>query len=130
MENKIIIPHHISRSFIRSHQEYIFVYGKDYYEIGMMGQMWVAHQEPNCFGIPTCTKLCPSNKQYLNDYNNLHMQRLVDALSKIPNDGRPIIVFRRIGMGCSRMFELAPVLYSFMMKELSLIKHNNIEIIT
>ena len=130
MENKIIIPHHISKTFIQSHPEYIFVYGKDFYEMGMMGQMWVAHKEPNCFGIPTCTKLCPSNKQYLNDHDPLHKQRIIDALCVIPDDDRPVIVMRRIGMGCSRMFELAPALYAFMNKELDKMRHHNIEVVT
>lgn len=129
MANTIILPHHISKSFIQQHPEWVFIYGKDFCETGMMGQMWVAHGEPNCFGIPTCTKLCPSNKQYLNDYSALHLDRLVRALADIPRDGRPIHPIRRIGMGCSRMFELAPTLYKFMITELDLIRHKDVEVV-
>lgn len=129
MSNKIIqIPHHISRTFIQQHPEYTFVYGQDHIRRGIMGQSWVCGGEPNCFPITTVQKLCPSGSRYLSDSNLEHEQWIEKDLDLVPRD-KPIIVFRRIGEGCSRMKEFAPRLHAELKEVLFKISYKPIEII-
>lgn len=112
------IPAHISRSFIESHREIIFLYGNDYYGRGCLGQAWSFFGEANTFPIPTLIKYC-SAASFFYDNNPEFYKYIDEAIAKVPRDGRPIIACRRIGMGCSRMFELAPKLYAYMTTELN-----------
>lgn len=124
----IQIPHKILRSFIQQHPEWNFVYGYDRIKRGMLGQCWQTVGEPNCFPVTTVQKLCPSGSRYLNDYSKEHQQWILDDVERIPRN-KPIIVFRKIGQGCSRMEELAPRLWSLMYMRLNEIKYPNIEIV-
>ncbi len=128
----IKIPSHISRTFVQQHEELIFVYGYDLRGLGIMGQAWALHGEPNAYGVPTLERYCPSQKVFFDDslfthYAN-HMDDAVDKIAQVAFiTKRPVIVCPKIGMGCSRLYEIAPKLYDYMTKRLNLIKHQNIE---
>ena len=122
MATPIKIPYHISKTFVQQHRELIFIYGKDHYGNGMFGQMWVFDKEPNCYPVFTIQRYCPSNKRYLVDNLREHKTWIDQCVDAIPIDGRPVIVCHGIGLGCSRMQELAPRLYQYMCDRLSLIQ--------
>lgn len=127
--NTIVIPHRISRAFVIERRDLIFVYGIDSLRKGGMGQAWSCHNEPNTFGIPTCIKYCSSAILFHDNSGDTHNRELVDkALAAIPHDGRPIIVLRKIGEGCSRMKELAPKLFAYMQSELDKISYKNVKV--
>lgn len=126
----ILIPFRISKTFIAEHKEYIFLYGRDIARRGMLGQDWFCVGEPNCFAISTVGKLCPSIRKYFSDSKFNAYKRILDKdFGKIPLDGRPIIPFRKIGEGCSRMNTEAPLLFAYMTDRINQIKHPEIEII-
>ena len=128
-ESKIIIPHHISRGFVVKNPDFIFVYGCDVVGKACLGQAWNCYGEPNAFGIPTMIKYCSAKQHYRDDSGAANYQGYIDrAISLIPLDGRPIIVLPGIGRGCSRMFELSPKLYNYMIAVLDKIRHKNVEI--
>lgn len=126
----IPIPYRISRSFIQSHPNYIFVYATDVVGRGCEGHEWQAKGEPNAYGIPTIYKLCPSSSVYFQDSRREEQwEYIIKAFEKIPRDQGPIIPFRKIGLGCSRMHELAPKMFAEMWKLIDLIKAPDIEYI-
>jgi hypothetical protein len=126
MNPKIIIPFHISRTYIQRHTDWIFIYGQDYQERGMFGQSNAAYGEPNAFMVPTCRKMCKSNR-YWSDSEYLEVCSYIDeAINKIPRDGRIIIPFPKIGMGASQMNYMAPKLFTYMNMKIDSIKHPNI----
>ena len=129
MESKVIIPHRVTRAFVAQNPELIFVYGCDVVGKACLGQAWSCHGEPNAFGIPTMIKYCSAKVHYHDVADSAtYKQYIEQAIAKIPRDGRKIIVLPKIGMGCSRMYELSPKLYNFMIAALDLIRYKNVEI--
>lgn len=127
MSNEVIrIPHHISQTFIRSHPEWNFVYGYDMLQRGMGGQSWSCVGEPNCFRVFTIYKKC-SSSVYFTDGNQFYREQMLKSIYLIPRD-KPVIIFRKIGEGCSRMNEMAPLLFKEMKDLLGKLQYPNIEI--
>lgn len=91
--------------------------------------MWFAHGEPNAFPVPTCNRVCPGKPdKYFRDGNfNMHKQQIDSYISRIPTD-KPIILFPKIGEGCSKMKDVSPQLFSYLRNCLDKIKHPNIKI--
>lgn len=107
----IIVPYKIYTSFIQSHSEVNFLYSIDYLMKGGFSQSIVCYGEPNCYPIPTVYKYC-ANTVYWQD-NHYAIDCIDEFMDKIPLD-KPIIPFRKIGEGCSRMNELCPKVYEYM----------------
>ena len=129
MQEIITIPRIITREYVQRHPDWIFVYGNDSHNHGALGQAWFAQGEPNTFPIYTCRKLCSSaSNKYWSDNDEEHWKIVQDALDKIPQDKGPIIPFRKIGEGCSRMQDFAPRIFRFMREYLDRIQYPNIVI--
>lgn len=126
--NKIILPLYISRGFISSHREWIFVYGASNDGKGFFGQTYCCHGEPNAFPVPTMFKICNSatNKYFDDNQYDYFVKFIDDKLSNIPLNRGPIIPFRNIGRGHSEMYLKAPKLYEHLMFKLSLIQYPKI----
>jgi hypothetical protein len=127
MSDLIEIPFIIGRRFIQLHPEWIFLYGNDLYNKGCLGQAWFAFGEPNAFRVPTCRKICnnASAKFYFNEHLDEYIEALDKELALIPKDGRPIIPFRKMGEGCSRLKELGPKCYEYLQRKLTEICYPN-----
>ena len=111
----IYLPLHLSRAFIQSRPEFIFIYGYDVIGTGCLGQPWVAHGEPNCYPVPTMYKFCPSGHVLFTDSRiDEWMQSIDKALAAVPQDGRVIVPFRKIGEGCSRLREIGPKTFAYL----------------
>lgn len=124
----IVIPYHISRTFVQEHREFIFLYANDAARKGMLGQAWIGVGQENCFPISTVGKLCPSHREYFNDLYFDRLKIVIDQdIANVPEDGRPIIPFLKIGEGCSRMKELAPQLFHYMTWQINNIKYPEIK---
>lgn len=121
MDAKLIIPHRVNREFVQSHPKWIFVYSNDHARHGAEGMCWHFVGEPNAFQVSTCVKKC-LNSRYFNDNNPEHLKWVDEDIDAIPLDRGPILVIPRIGLGCSRMKELAPKLYAHMWARLKKIK--------
>jgi hypothetical protein len=127
---EICIPSHISQTFVRQHEDYTFVYGYDVRKLGMEGQPWVFVGEPNAFPVPVLVRYCPSSKTFFNDAEyNIYKAIIDDWISVIPLN-KPVIPCPKIGMGCSRLNEIAPILFSYLTKKIDAIKYPNIRWIT
>ena len=114
------IPHRISRTFIRAHPDWIFVYSTDVIGRGMEGQEWQCKGESNAYGVPTVYKFCPSSAVYFQDARSEEQwQYIIEAFLKIPTDKGPVIPIRKIGLGCSRMREFAPKMLTELQKLLA-----------
>ena len=125
---KLYIPRHISRSFIQSRRNIIFLYGFDVRGTGCLGQAWAAHGEPNAFPIPTLYKFCPSGHVLFTDSRGEEWRREIDkAIARVPQDGRPIIPFPRIGEGCSRLREIGPETFKYLKNVLHTIEYKEVE---
>lgn len=119
----IIIPYKITPSFIESHREIIFLYSLDYLRKGGFSQSVVCFGEYNCYPIPTLYKYC-ANIVYFQD-NEECINHIDEFMDVIPLDKGPIIPFRKIGEGCSRMQELCPKVYEYMKSRISRIASKN-----
>lgn len=119
----ILLPHHISRTFIAKHPEWIFVYSQDYHGKGCLGQAWSGHGEPNAFPVPVLLKVCQNQSdRWFSDNQYEEYKKFIDEkILLIPRDGRPILPFRSIGKGNSEMYLRAPKLYKYLMDELNAI---------
>ena len=124
---QVTIPHRVHRSFVQAHTEWIFVFSNDHEKHGLEGMAWFFEGEPNAYQVSTCVKKC-KNSRYFNDSNPTHWQWVEDEVARIPLDDRPIVVMPKIGLGCSRMKELAPKLYTRMWELLDAIRHKDVQI--
>ncbi len=104
---------------------YIFLYGYDVQDKSFGGHSLIKGHE-NTFPIPVMYKFCNSGARYFQDSDGLCHTYIVDALRRIPLDGKPIIPLRRLGGGCSRLNEMAPLTYQFLQDELAKIAYPNI----
>lgn len=130
---QIVIPHRIKNSFIREHQNYIFIYGYDVAEKGALGQVVECVGEPNCLPVWTRWKGCKSSgyfqdSQFSEIKNGIDI--CIDGIKILANTkpNMPIIPFPKIGEGASRMKELAPKCFKYLTERLNLIKYPNIKI--
>lgn len=118
----ILVPRYISRKFIQSHPEWIFLYGSDEAERGAFGQMWEAYDEPNTIPIYTCVKMCRSSGYYQDSMADRIRKVNTNQIQKALQTGKPIIPFPKIGEGYSRMKEFAPRTFSWLRKEIDKIQ--------
>lgn len=127
MEPEILIPYNVSRLFIQSHINYVFVYGQDYSNKGCFGQAWQCANEPNSYPVPTLLKICNSSTdRFFYDEAFEFFQKFIDErINAIPKDGRPIIPVRNIGRGYSELYLKAPKLYKYIHDRLDVIKYPN-----
>lgn len=126
------IPVPITRAFVHQHKECIFVYGIDMQCSSIQGQPFEFAGEPNAYPVPTLERYCPSQKTLFNDSLFTHYANIMDdAIDKIARDAfygkKFVIVCPKIGMGCSRLHDVAPRLYAYMTKRLTLISHTQIK---
>ncbi len=121
----IIIPRIVTNAFVRYHPELIFIHGYDVQKKGCFGHAAILGH-PNTFPIPTMYKFCASGARYFTDGDTTALQHIADALDAIPDDGRPIIPLRKIGEGCSRMRELAPLMWKSLKNSLEMIEYPEI----
>lgn len=127
METECIrIPRRIYREFIIEHRELTFIYGYDYQRKGFGGQSYSSHGEPNSYAVSTMRKLCRNTRYWTDGEFDFVKGILDEELAAIPRLN-PIILYPKIGRGCSRMFEIAPRLYQYMISELDKIRYHNIQ---
>lgn len=124
-EQVLRIPRRIYREYITAHRELTFVYAYDYQRKGFGGQSYSAFGEPNAFPVSTMRKLCRNTRYWTDMEYDLVSNILSIEISNIPRD-KPIILFPKIGLGCSRMSEIAPRLYKYLVSELDKIKYQNV----
>jgi hypothetical protein len=126
----ILLPARIHRPFIQSHPEWIFVYSSDYMSKSFFGQACSAYGEPNAYPVPVIWKLCPSSgeKHFHDGLFKFFANMIDEKISLIPNDGRPILPFPKIGMGHADLQNRAPRLFAYLYEQLNKIKYKQIEI--
>ncbi len=123
----IILPHRVNRMFVKEHPEWIFVYGNDLHGQGMEGMGFFFSGFPNAFMVPVCHKLCANKRYFYDTAYGLWAPEIKKAVDEIPRDGRPILPMPKIGFGCSRMKELAPLLYKYLWSLLDEIRYKDVK---
>ena len=125
---KIILPRIITRKFIQDHPDWIFVYGASNDGKGFFGQTYHCQGEPNAYSVSTMFRICnsASDKYFDDSMYDFYVRCILDSVSRIPIDGRPILPLRRIGEGHSQLSYKAPKLFRRLMDELDRIKYPNI----
>ena len=122
----IELPRIITNGFVTLHPELIFLYGYDVMGKSMFGQPQILGHE-NTFPIPVMYKFCNSGARYFTDSDSDCRRHIDTAFSKLPSDGRAIIPLRRMGEGCSRLKELAPLLHKYLYERLNQISSKEIK---
>jgi len=125
MEEEIVIPIKCHRVFIQQHKEWIFLYSNDYFNKGCEGMAWQFVGEENAFMLPSCYKMC-ANQRHFHDGRFEHAKLCMDEwFNKIPQN-KIIIPMPKMGLGCSRLKELAPKCYEYYKSLIDKIKYKNI----
>ena len=132
--SQIVIPGYINRNFVQNHIEYIFVYSIDIQLSRIDGQPYEFAGEPNTFPVPTLVRYCPSQKTFFDDNDFTRYANIMDeSIDKIAQQAfiskRPVIPCPKIGMGCSRLHEIAPKLFKYLTERLNLIKYPDIKFV-
>lgn len=132
METKqITVPRIITNSYCVARPQYIFLYGHDVMDKGMFGHSNLAGkingkpEHENAFPIPVMYKFCNSGARYFSDADKNCISYIELAISQIPV-GKIIIPLRKLGLGCSRLSELAPKTFKHLWDKLDLIRYPNI----
>ena len=126
----IVLPKRVSKTFIQSHREWIFLYGATYYGKIYFGQGGQCADESNCFPIPTKVRNCMSNNDaFFSDTEfDYWSSAIIEAINKIPKDGRPIIPLPKIGEGCSDLKFRCPKIFAFLKEQLASVAYPSIKI--
>lgn len=122
------MPYPITREFIRSRPDWAFVYSSDYYGASKLGQAEQAAHEPNTYPIPVRFRFCASNPDsYFYDHSMpIVKQKIDECLAAIPRDERPIVVFPRIGLGKSELYNRAPKVFAYINEQLAALSNCDI----
>lgn len=121
MEN-LVIPYRLSREYIISHPELVFVHSRCFWPTIFVGPSEVCRGLNNCYGVPVRWKLCKSSGLFQDSQLGAITTAIEEAVAAIPTD-RPVILFPKIGNGDSRMSTLAPKAWAYLMSKLNAIKY-------
>ncbi len=113
----IILPNRITRAFIRAYNgTAYFIYGDCRTLDGKGGQATEARGEPNAYVIPTKYQSCANEESYYFTDKMAEENHVLfhEAMSKVPADGKPVIVFPKLGLGWNKMDVKAPLTYAMM----------------
>lgn len=124
MRCKVIRMNYITRSFVKTHKDCIFLFGDNLAGKGLGGQASAMRGEPNAVGIPT--KKYPSNSTEAFfcdseiDQNRVAIDRAFDRLSALISMGIKFVVIPADGLGTGRaqLHERAPLTFAYLQKRL------------
>ena len=113
----------ITRKFIQSHPDWLFIFGDNVLKTGYGGQAKECRNEPNTFGIPT--KFAPSmnERDFFTDdffeaikiiYDDIFEYMAESKIDKYKN----VVIFPRIGEGLAELPKRAPKIYAYLKEKL------------
>lgn len=109
----------ITRAYIKSHPEKIFLFGDNLLGYGSAGQAFHMRGEPNSIGMPTKKKPAMSEESYFTDSEFEKNKIVIDnALSKIPKDKTIVISSAGIGTGFAQLSTRAPLTFAYLQEKL------------
>jgi hypothetical protein len=117
----IVVPYRISREYIISHPELVFVHSRCFWPNIWVGPSLICKGLDNCYGVPVRWKLCKSSGYFQDSQQESIEAALKEAIAQIPTTC-PVILFPKIGNGDSRMNIFAPRCWAYMMQQLNAIK--------
>jgi hypothetical protein len=111
---------HYNRAHIRATRAtHIYVFGDNLEGRGLGGQAQACRFEPNCYGVPTKKSPTMNDGAFFTDREYTFNKRVIgEALQKIPQDGRQLVILPDIGRGRAELHMRAPVTYAFLLKAL------------
>ena len=110
---------YITRQFVQSHPDKIYVFGDNLQRKGLGGQARELRGEPNAYGVPTKKSPSMTPTAFFTDTEYLENITAIElAISKIPLDDRDIIVLP-IGTGRAQLPTRAPKTYKYLIKALT-----------
>lgn len=125
MKYIIIREKFITRGFVRSHPDWIFLFGDNIARQGSGGQAKEMRGEPNVIGIPT--KYAPHmfpNAFMTDDRLEFNIERINEAFRSIPAPPRTICIpSDGIGTGLAKLEESAPQTFAHLRSCLEYLEH-------
>lgn len=124
MRYRVVTMKRITRSFVRSHRDRIFLFGDNLTRRGFGGQAAAMRGEPNAVGIPT--KKLPSNCEaaFFNDeefeQNKAAIDQAFNRLSQIslPAEQTVVVPADGLGTGRAQLETRAPRTFAYLQKRL------------
>ena len=124
MKYRIVTMNWITRSFVRTHRDRIFLFGDNLTQRGFGGQAAAMRGEPNTVGIPT--KKLPSNCEaaFFTDEDFEQNKEAIDPaferLYRMSSPAEQIVVVPADGLGTGRaqLGTRAPQTFAYLQKRL------------
>lgn len=114
MANKVRKAKFISRQFVQSNRDLIFLFGDNLARKGFLGQAAEMRGEPNAIGIPT--KHFPGRRpeSYFTDEDFDSVVTEIDAaFASIPDGAQVVVPAAGIGGGLAELPTRAPKIYAY-----------------
>lgn len=119
MAHKVKRMNFITRDYVCSNRDKIFLFGDNEQRKGMLGQARECRGEPNAIGVPTKRYPGKSADAFWSDDEFPRNKALIDeALALIPEDAEVVIPSAGLGTGLAHMDEFAPKTYAYLCHKL------------
>lgn len=125
MSNKVRKVKFISRDFVQSNRDIIFLFGDNLARKGFVGQAAAMRGEPNAIGIPT--KHYPGKRpsSYFSDDDFDAVAPEIDAaFAAIPDGAQVVVPAAGIGVGLADLEERAPKIYAYIEEKILALEDN------
>ena len=111
----------ITRSYIREHRSWLFVYGDNLTHCGYGGQAKVCRGEYNTLGIPTKQEPDMRPEAFFSDKNFYRVKLIIDDIIEVCDFSlyEKIVVLPGIGTGRAQLPTRAPRIYQYLVKTLN-----------
>lgn len=108
-----------------SAKSHIYIFGDNLEGRGLGGQAQACRGEPNCFGVPTKKSPTMNDTAFFTDAEfAFNKRKISEALQRVPQDGRQLVILPQIGRGLSQLHIRAPVTYRFLLESLDALVRN------
>lgn len=109
----------ITREYVRSNPDKIFLFGDNLQQIGLGGQAKAMRGEPNAIGIPTKKKPHLSEDSFFTDTEYIQNVKAINkAFSLIPHDKVIVIPSAGLGTGLAQLDTRAPYTFKYLTEKL------------
>lgn len=110
----------ITREFVQSNPDKLFIFGDNLARQGMGGQAREMRGEPNSLGIPTKRLPTYSPEAFLKDSDFNNVKPFIDKALQRISDFKGTVVFPAdgVGTGLAKLPESAPKVYRYICEEL------------
>lgn len=120
----LLIIDYINREFVRSHPDWLFVFGDNLLRTGYGGQAAAMRGEPNAVGVPTKKRPAMTEDAFFTDAeyeaNRAAIDAALAAVAQALRAGRTVVLpAAGLGTGRAQLAERAPRTFAYLQQRLA-----------